>query len=1073
MLKYLLFSGPACLAFSLALQAQQPPKTEPLPDYSKEGVVIENDSTRVKLENDGTQTRESSARVRIQSEAGVQHYGLLYFRYQSSVETVDIDYVRTRKPDGSTVATPAENIQDMAADITREAPFYSDVREKHVAVKGLGVGDVLEYQAHWQSTKPLVPGQFWFAYNFSHDTIILQEQLQVSVPRDRAIKWNSPDIKPTIGEDGTRRVFTWTGSNLHIKSTEETEQEEEKNAYQAARGQFPPPQIEISSFQTWEEVGHWYATLQQDRVQPSPEIRAKAAELTKGASDDDARLRAIYTYVSTQFRYIGIAFGIGRYQPHTAAAVLDNQYGDCKDKHTLLASLLQAAGIPAYPALINSSRKLDVNVPSPVQFDHVITVVPRGKDFLWLDTTTEVGPFGYLVTTLRDKPALVMPAEKPALFMTTPADPPFPSSVTFKAQGTLSDAGVLDTKMEETARGDGEVLLRTAFRRVPQAQWKDLVQNISYGAGFGGTVSEIVAGSPEATDSPFRLSYSYNRKDYSDWENRRISPPFPALRLPALKDDQTKFSQPLWWGAPGEVAYVAEIEMPKGYSPELPAAVDAVRDFAEYHASYTLDHGVLTAKRRLVGKLREVPISEFEQYKSFRKAVEDDLDRWIVLASRDSAPSLDTPASIAQAIWSLPDSNNPDATGALSRAHEAAVGGDLQGTVASLERSLEADPKFTKARILLAQTQLQMGLRQQAVTSLQTAVDNDPQGLVARKMLAFALAAAQRPDDAIRAWQEFLKIAPEDAAALSALAPLLMRQKRYSDAVGIYESALKLRPADPFLSLGLGTAYLRSGQKDKGTDVLQSAIKLKPGALMENNVGYELADANVNLPEALQHAQHAVRMEEEASQKVKLDGLQTEDLGITRSLAAYWDTLGWAYFRLGKLQEAEDYLSAAWELGQHADIADHLGQVYEQDHKREAAIHMYRLALAVTSTLPETRERLERLTGSGIKPDSSRVSAPQELSEMRTVKLDRLIEGAASAEFFLILAPGPRVEEVKFISGSEKLRSAGKTLAAAKLPEPFPQGSSARLVRRGILGCYAVTGCSFVLYTPGSVHSVD
>ena len=97
-----------------------------------------------------------------------------------------------QKADGSMVPTPAENTQDMAAQITREAPFYSDLREKHVAVKGLGVGDVLEFQAHWHGTKALAPGQFWYAYNFSHDGIILREQLQISVPRDRPVKWKGP-----------------------------------------------------------------------------------------------------------------------------------------------------------------------------------------------------------------------------------------------------------------------------------------------------------------------------------------------------------------------------------------------------------------------------------------------------------------------------------------------------------------------------------------------------------------------------------------------------------------------------------------------------------------------------------------------------------------------------------------------------------------------------------------------------------------------------------------------------------------------------------------------------------------
>ncbi len=64
----------------------------------------------------------------------------------------------------------------MPADITRQAPFYSDLREKHVAVKGLSPGDVLEMKTHWRSTKASAPGQFWYSYSFSHDSIMLHEE---------------------------------------------------------------------------------------------------------------------------------------------------------------------------------------------------------------------------------------------------------------------------------------------------------------------------------------------------------------------------------------------------------------------------------------------------------------------------------------------------------------------------------------------------------------------------------------------------------------------------------------------------------------------------------------------------------------------------------------------------------------------------------------------------------------------------------------------------------------------------------------------------------------------------------
>ena len=90
---------------------------------------------------------------------------------------------------------------------------------------------------------------------------------------------------------------------------------------------------------------------------------------------------AIYSFVSTQYRYIGISFGIGRYQPHAADDVLSNNYGDCKDKHTLLASLLQASGITLYPALISSSWKLDPDIPSPgaVRSHHRLSAAGQGR----------------------------------------------------------------------------------------------------------------------------------------------------------------------------------------------------------------------------------------------------------------------------------------------------------------------------------------------------------------------------------------------------------------------------------------------------------------------------------------------------------------------------------------------------------------------------------------------------------------------------------------------------------------------------------------------------------------------
>src|SRR5437016_11773217 len=96
--------------------------------HSQEAVVFEQIKTKIDLENDGTGIRETTVRVRIQSEAGVQRLGVLTVSYQSLVEGLEIPYVRVRKPDGTIVTTPPENIQDMASEITRQAPFRSEER---------------------------------------------------------------------------------------------------------------------------------------------------------------------------------------------------------------------------------------------------------------------------------------------------------------------------------------------------------------------------------------------------------------------------------------------------------------------------------------------------------------------------------------------------------------------------------------------------------------------------------------------------------------------------------------------------------------------------------------------------------------------------------------------------------------------------------------------------------------------------------------------------------------------------------------------------------------------------------
>jgi len=219
-------------AFAQEKPAEKP--AAPTPDFSKEAYTIERVSTRITAENDGTGTREVSAEIKVLADAGVKAFAVLSFLYTSANEVVEIDYVRVRKPDGTVVKTPDYNIQDMPGEVTRTAPLYSDIHEKHVAVKGLGVGDVLEYLVRYRVVKPEVPGQFWHEYSFTKDAIAKNERLEISVPFEKYLKVVSPEFKPEVTQEGTRRVYRWTHTNLQVK---------EKDPDEAPRRTPPNPDV--------------------------------------------------------------------------------------------------------------------------------------------------------------------------------------------------------------------------------------------------------------------------------------------------------------------------------------------------------------------------------------------------------------------------------------------------------------------------------------------------------------------------------------------------------------------------------------------------------------------------------------------------------------------------------------------------------------------------------------------------------------------------------------------------------------------------------------------------------------
>jgi tetratricopeptide (TPR) repeat protein len=1062
-----------------ALGQEKGPVPSSQTDFSKEAYVVESLQTRVSEEADGTGTRERIAEIKILADAGVKAFAVLNFPYKSANEVVDVAYVQVRKVDGTIVKTPDYNVQEMPADITRTAPMYSDIHEKHIAVKGLGVGDVLQYSVRYRVTKAEIPSHFWFEHSFIKDAVVKKEQLEISFPKDKYVKVVSPEFKPDVAEEAGRRIYRWNHSNLEVKP---------KDPNEAPLRTIPIPSVQLTTFANWEEVGRWYEGLQKDAIEPTPAIRAKAAELTKNLKTDDEKIRALYNLVSLQFHYIGLDFGIGRYQPHSADDVLSNGYGDCKDKHTLLAALLKAAGYDAWPVLIHGERKLDPDVPSPAQFNHVITAVPMGGgQLIWLDTTPEVAPYQLLLNVLRDKQALVIPSNKAPFLTKTPQNPPFPQEQEFSAEGKLDAEGTMTAHIEQSYRGDAEVIFRSLFRQVAQSQWQQAVQGLSYRLGFGGEVSNIVASSPEDTSDSFKFSYDYVRKNYGDWDNRQIIPLLPPMGIEVAKDAvDKKPAEPVLLGAVGKLVYRSHIELPPGYSATLPTSVLVVKPYATYHGASVVEEGILTTIRELEITKSEVPLNDWEEYRKFGRAIADDEWSFMHLSRTKTAAAgkKGTGVEIAKGA----DEQFRDGTDALQS-------NDAHAAQEAFEEVIAANPNYPGAHMNLGIALGAQGKFADALAEFRQEEKISPDETRAYQAAASLATMLGRNEEAISELRKLLDLDPNNQAVALSLGGLLYRSGKYSDEADMLEHALKTSPDNGNLQDLLGMAYLKMGNSDKAVVHLRAAVEANGhDPMMLNDIAYTLAENRTNLTLAKQYAREALDKLDARS----LDDVAAVDTGtrVTYELDMVWDTLGWIYFQVGETNLAESFVRPAWLLRQETVIGEHLGEIYEKEGKSKQAEHLYELALAaqappnvapfpgsatagMSSSIPdstfsayqkqrdEIQARYKKLTGKSAVPNESwrlpsgewTKTGPEQLSEMCTVKLGKLSGVSGSAEYSVVFAP-EKVESVEFIDGDDSLESLTDKLKATHYPVEFPEGSKAKILRRMKVRCTTAGGCT-------------
>jgi len=1001
-------------------------------DYSQEAFVTERYIESFRFENDGTGREQVDARIKINSDAGVQALGQLKVGYSALSDKLEVVSVRVIKPDGTAVTAQESAIQDVTYP---NALMYTDYHEKHISVPSLRPGDVLEYQFVRTIVSPMTPGQFWASYDFRDSGIVLDEQLEINVPKSRQIKLKSePGAEPKITDDGDRRIYRWKHSRLEDEDDSATKKK--KSARRRAEDRVPS--VQLTTFESWQQMGDWYAGLEKDRRQPNDAIKAKANELLQGKTTDTDKVKALYDFVSRDFRYVSLSFGLGRYQPHAASEVLANGYGDCKDKNTLLAALLATQGFESTSVLIGSQHKLDPEIPSPSQFDHVITRLPLEGQEIWLDSTNGVAPFRVLAYPLRDKEALAMPPGGTPAIVRTPAGLPFASYDRSSIDGALNDTGKLTAHFNILGRGDSELGMRYAMRQIPNNRWKSVIEAmLSRSPMKSGEVANLKVGDPTDTSKPMEIDFDVTVSNYFDWSAPDPKLPLPVvdMSLPPGTDDDAKNPRPIKLGAMTEAATDVKIAVPAKYGVRLPIGIDVKRDYAEYHSTYKFDDGQLTVSRKLKTLLTEIPYERREEYTAFRRTLEADQAQIITLDNK-------SPGTAGLGAGQTPDE-------LYEAGMQAANNGNFPVAIDLFQRLAKADPKYKGLWNNLGGAYFSINQYQQAADAFKKQIEINAYDEFAYKNLGQAYEAMQQYDAAIAQYQKQLEVSPLSPQAHANLGLVYSKLKRWNEAVPELEKAVSLQDKNPYLQIPLGQAYVATGQTEKGMTAFERAIALAPDQLTWNNIAYALAEQNVQLERASQYADAAISAIETRLRDVNLDNLRLQDIGIAQALYNVWDTKGWVEYQRGNLDVAENYIRAAWEATGNGTEAEHLGEIFEKRGNKDEAIHYYVLSLASRSPSEDARKRLAALGVTG-NLDRRIEKGRAELVALRTRKLSAT--GKGTGDFFALVSPAKN-EQVKFVSGDAEIKALADAVKSTNLDFKFPGPSSVRELRRGTVTC--------------------
>ncbi len=458
-----------------------------LPTYSEDTDAVVLLEERLVTVSPGGEVRSTYRKaIKILRPAGCTQ-GTLYVHFDSQTEITLLK--------GWALTAAGEEYEVKKGDAVTAGyseELYSDNRYQVLQIPAAQPGNVVGYE-YQQLERPFVLQAQWL---FQDEVPVRHARFVLELPPSWAHATYWRNREPVIPQQSGNNRWTWELSDIEAVGSER-----EMPTWRSVAGQFgvsfSPKASDPTSRNngSWAQLGRWYAETAKGRRELTPAIRDKAREIATGTANPMETIERLAAYVQHNVRYVAIEIGIGGYQPHAAQEVFASGYGDCKDKATLLSTMLREVGIDSYYVLINDNRDyLSPDFPSMLAFNHVILAIRLPDDavvattmpillheklgrLLLFDPTDDSTPLGYLPPSLQASQGLLV-ADAEGELVRTPLAPPLANRILRIATLSLDTNGVLKGTIEEVRSGPFATTLRESLLNLPARQRQTILQSM-------------------------------------------------------------------------------------------------------------------------------------------------------------------------------------------------------------------------------------------------------------------------------------------------------------------------------------------------------------------------------------------------------------------------------------------------------------------------------------------------------------------------------------------------------------------------------------------------------------------